>query len=134
MGSGFNIIPSPPPNGRSSTTWCLSVVHCRRSCAVTSTSPALRARRKIPQSTLWLKNSGKIVMISKRSISKIQKSFRRIDDNHLPRRVHFNHDRISQRYQSFLAAVVGHDENLSPASFKNRVDLADAFRADLDRA
>src|ERR1051325_2472346 len=119
MGSGFNIIPSPPPNGRSSTTWCLSVVHCRRSCAVTSTSPALRARRKIPQSTLWLKNSGKIVMISKRNISKIQKSFRRIDDDRLPPRIDLDDDRVCQRYQSFTVAVVGYDQNLGAAGSKH---------------
>src|SRR5262249_31289334 len=83
---------------------------------------------------LWRKNSGKIVMISKRSISKIQKSFRWIDDDRLPFRVDFNHDRICQWYQSFFATAVGYDHNLGSASFKNRVDLADDFRSDLDGA
>ena len=47
-GSGFITIPSPPPNGRSSTVRCRSCVNSRRSWTCVSISPASRARRTIP--------------------------------------------------------------------------------------
>ena len=40
IGSAFSTMPSPPPNGRSSTVRWRSCVKLRRSCAATSTSPA----------------------------------------------------------------------------------------------
>src|ERR1035437_3648878 len=65
-GSGFSTIPSPPPKGRSSTVRCRSCVKARRSCTPTDTSPSASARRSIPFSKKLVKNSGKIVTISKR--------------------------------------------------------------------
>src|SRR5450631_1566402 len=65
-GPGFITIPSPPPNGRSSTVRCRSLVNTRKSCTPTSINPVSRARRTIPWSNGPAKNSGKIVIKSNR--------------------------------------------------------------------
>src|SRR3954468_22123447 len=64
MGSGFKTMPSPPPNGRSSTVRCLSRVNARRSRTLISMSSASRARRTMPYSSGPRKKSGNIVRIS----------------------------------------------------------------------
>src|ERR1044072_1319626 len=66
--------------------------------------------------------------------SKIQKSFRRVDHNCLSRSVDFHDDRICQRYQSFLAALIDDDEDLGATCFHHGVDFADALGAYLNRA
>ena len=58
-GSGFNTIPSPPPNGRSSTILCLSIAYSRMSWTLISTIRAAFARRIIPKSKIESKYSGK---------------------------------------------------------------------------
>src|SRR3954469_9186386 len=65
-GSGLSTMPSPPPNGRSSTVLCRSLVKARRSCTSICTMPASRARRMMPWSNGPRKNSGKMVTTSKR--------------------------------------------------------------------
>src|ERR1700761_797328 len=59
-------MPSPPPNGRSSTVRWRSCVKLRRSCVAICTRPVVRVRFRIPKSNGPEKKSGKIVMMSKR--------------------------------------------------------------------
>src|SRR3954470_17203060 len=64
IGSGFRTMPSPPPNGRSSTVRCRSCVNSRRSCTSIFTKPISAARRVIPCSRGPRKKSGKMVTMS----------------------------------------------------------------------
>src|SRR5436305_479126 len=127
IGSGFITIPSPPPNGRSSTILCLSVAYSRMSWTFISTIPASFARRIIPKSKTASKNSGKIVntsifmtgphaprVLTTQSTfngvqarapafqSKIQESFWRIDDDLLLVDVHLSADALCEWDQVLL--------------------------------
>src|SRR5580658_8665473 len=62
-------MPSPPPNGRSSTVRCRSCVKSRRSCILISTNPEVCARRTIPCANTLSKKAGKMVTMSKRILT-----------------------------------------------------------------
>ena len=66
-GSGFITIPGPPPNGVSSTVRCGSCAQERRSCTPKTMSPRCAAL-PISETPSGPKYSGKIVMISMRSV------------------------------------------------------------------
>jgi len=63
-GSIFKTIPTPPPNGLSSTVWCLSVAHLRKLWMLIFMTPLFNARDKMASFKKLSKKFGKIVMIS----------------------------------------------------------------------
>src|SRR6187402_240878 len=75
IGSGFITMPSPPPNGRSSTVRWRSLVHCLRSWLSTFATPAAKPRPTTPTACTESKKLGKIVIMSKRSIPYRRRSF-----------------------------------------------------------
>ena len=59
-------MPGPPPNGLSSTLWCLSSENLRMSCVYISMMRSWRARLMMLSLRYESKISGKIVSMSKR--------------------------------------------------------------------
>src|SRR5215213_230530 len=120
IGSGFKTIPSPPPNGLSSTCRCLPAAHSRRSCALTSTNPAACARRIIPYSNAPRKKSGKMVMTSKRIAEsrnlKLQQAFRRVYADEFFFDVNENADVFRHRDQVLAPAFAVDHQHLDAAS------------------
>src|SRR5436305_76355 len=101
QGSGRMTIPGPPPYGLSSTVRCTSLVHRRRSCTATWTTPASRAL-PIRDSSNGARYSGKIVttsILTAVPASQVQQPFRRRQYDSAGVQVDRRDDRADERDQ-----------------------------------